>query len=116
MAKSKAKPSSKKKTASKIAIDWARVARLMLTSRTIDRIEEEELAPNGAITYQFSSKGHELAQVLLGVHLYQGHDAATVYYRSRPFMLAAGLSPAEIFAADMAKTGSPSEGRDVGVV
>jgi 2-oxoisovalerate dehydrogenase E1 component len=111
-------PAKKKKQTKKTVslFDWKEVARLMLTSRIIDEIEENELAPVGKITYQFSSKGHELAQILLGLSLAQGNDAATVYYRSRPFMLAAGLSPQEAFAADMARTGSPSEGRDVGVV
>ncbi len=98
------------------SVDWALVARLMLTSRTIDEIEEQELAPQSKVTYQFSSKGHELGQILLGLQLTHPHDAATVYYRSRPFMLAAGLTPQEAFAADMARTGSSSEGRDVGVV
>lgn len=88
----------------------------MLTSRAIDEIEEQELAPAGKVTYQFSAKGHELPQVLLGLLLTHPHDGAGVYYRSRPFMLAAGLTPQEAFAADMALTGSPSEGRDVGVV
>ncbi len=109
----KTKKQTKKTTS---LFDWNEVARLMLTSRTIDEIEENELAPAGKVTYQFSSKGHELAQILLGLSLTQGNDAATVYYRSRPFMLAAGLRPQEAFAADMARTGSPSEGRDVGVV
>ena len=54
--------------------------------------------------------------MLLGLALVHFHDAATVYYRSRPFMLASELTPQEAFAADMAMTGSPSEGRDVGVV
>jgi 2-oxoisovalerate dehydrogenase E1 component len=97
-------------------VDWPLVARLMLASRTIDEIEENELVPAGKVTYQFSAKGHELSQVLLGLQLAHGHDAAAVYYRSRPFMLAAGLTPQEAFAADMARSGSPSEGRDVGVV
>lgn len=88
----------------------------MLTSRIMDEIEEKELVPQGKITYQFSAKGHELAQVLLAQYLTHPHDAATVYYRSRPFMLASGLSVQEAFAAGFAKTGSPSEGRDVGVV
>ncbi|MCL4258904.1 MAG: hypothetical protein KJZ53_10320, partial [Anaerolineales bacterium] len=113
----KTKSASKKATRGTTpAVDWAHVARLLLTSRTIDEIEEQELAPAGKVTYQFSSKGHELSQILLGLQMTQGHDAATVYYRSRPFMLAAGLTPQEAFAADMARTGSPSEGRDVGVV
>ena len=96
--------------------DWPHIARLVLTSRTIDRIEEEELVPQGKITYQVSARGHELAQVLLGLLLDHPHDGAGVYYRSRPFMLASGLTAREAFAADMALTGSPSEGRDVGVV
>ena len=98
------------------APDWPRIARLLLTSRTIDTIEEKELTPAGKVLYQFSAKGHELAQILLGLSLTHPHDAAAVYYRSRPFMLAAGLTAQEALAADMAKTGSPSEGRDVGVV
>lgn len=96
--------------------DWPCVARLLLTSRLMDELEEKELAPQGKVAYQFSAKGHELAQILLGLQLTHPHDAAAVYYRSRPLMLAAGLTPQEAFAAGMAKTGSPSEGRDVGVV
>ncbi len=97
-------------------MDWPRVARLLLTSRAIDRLEEQELVPAGKVTYQFSARGHELAQILLAFSLVHPHDGATVYYRSRPFMLAAGLTPQETLAADIARTGSPSEGRDVGVV
>jgi 2-oxoisovalerate dehydrogenase E1 component len=113
-ARIKKTPFPKSKT--RQSVDWALVARLMLTSRAIDEIEEQELAPQSKVTYQFSSKGHELSQILLGLQLTHPHDAATVYYRSRPFMLAAGLTPQEAFAADLARTGSPSEGRDVGVV
>ncbi len=96
--------------------DWPLVAKLLLTSRAIDTLEEQELTPQGKVTYQFSAKGHELAQILLGLALTHPHDGATVYYRSRPFMLACGFTAQEALAADMAKTGSPSEGRDVGVV
>src|SRR5687768_1664728 len=95
--------------------DWAEVARLVLTSRCIDLIEEQELAPAGKIAYQFSARGHELAQVLLGLALRHPHDGAAVYYRSRPFALTAGLTAQEAFAAGMAKGGSPSEGRDTGL-
>ncbi|KAA3647932.1 MAG: pyruvate dehydrogenase [Chloroflexi bacterium] len=116
MAKTKASKKRSSKTNSKPAADWSQVARLLLTSRTIDEIEENELVQAGKVTYQFSAKGHELPQILLGQALDHPHDAATVYYRSRPFMLASGLTAQEAFAADMAKTGSPSEGRDVGVV
>jgi 2-oxoisovalerate dehydrogenase E1 component len=96
--------------------DWERVARRVITSRLVDELEETELAPTGEVPYQFSARGHELAQVLLAEYLTHPHDAATVYYRSRPFMLACGLTPAEALTAGMGRTGSPSEGRDVGVV
>ena len=88
----------------------------MLTSRIMDEIEENELVPEGKINYQFSAKGHELAQILLALNLDHPHDGATVYYRSRPFMLASGLTAGEAFAAGFARRGSPSEGRDVGVM
>src|ERR1043165_2940346 len=77
------------------AIDWPVAVRLLQTSRALDRIEEEELLPAGKLRYQFSARGHELAQILLGLSLDHPHDAATVYYRSRPFMLATGLTPEE---------------------
>jgi 2-oxoisovalerate dehydrogenase E1 component len=98
------------------SLDWPLVARLLLTSRAIDRVEEVELAPAGKVAYQFSARGHELAQILLGLALEHPHDGATVYYRSRAFMLSQGLTAQAAFAADLARTGSPSEGRDVGVV
>lgn len=98
------------------ALDWHKVASLVLLSREIDHLEEDHLAPQGKVKYQFSSQGHELAQVLLAQAFNHPHDAAAVYYRSRPFLLACGLTPAEALAADMARAGSPSEGRDVGVV
>ncbi len=96
--------------------DWQNVARLVLLSRALDRLEVEQLTPQGVVKYQFSASGHELAQVLLALALDHPHDAATVYYRSRPFMLASGLKLREALAGGMGRTGSPSEGRDVGVV
>jgi len=97
-------------------LDWLRVAGLVLTSREIDRVEETELVPNGLVTYQFSARGHELGQVLLSLALDHPRDAAAVYYRSRPFVLGAGLTPEEAMAASVGRAGSPNEGRDIGVV
>lgn len=96
---------------------WMDVARTVLASRIMDTIEETELAPSGKVTYQFSAKGHELAQVLLAAALGEsGHDGATVYYRSRPFVLAAGMTLEEGFAGPLALSGSRNGGRDIGVV
>lgn len=96
--------------------EWLSVARLFITSRLLDAIEENELVPAGKITYQFSARGHELAQILLAQNLRKPHDAATVYYRSRPFMLGAGLTIEEAFAGPMGLLASRNGGRDIGVV
>src|SRR5689334_12998289 len=98
------------------AVDWPLVARLLLVSRALDLLEEEELLPAGKIRYQFSARGHELAQILLGLSLNHPHDAATVYYRSRPFMLAAGLTSEECLCGTLAREGSVNGGRDIGTV
>ena len=58
----------------KVAVDvnWREVARLVLTSREMDRIEEQELVPAKKVLYQFSARGHDMAQVLLGLQLKDG--------------------------------------------
>jgi 2-oxoisovalerate dehydrogenase E1 component len=99
-----------------LQIDWVKVARSVLLSREMDRLEVEKLTPQGKIKYQFSACGHELAQVLMAQALNHPHDAATVYYRSRPFMLACGLSATQALAGGMARSGSTSQGRDAGVM
>src|SRR5438132_10205234 len=96
--------------------DWRQVARWVLTSRAMDALEETELYPQKKINYQFSARGHDLSQVLLGSLLTHQHDAAGAYYRSRPFLLTQGLSIEESFAAALAKSGGFSDGRDIGAV
>ena len=98
------------------AFDWPEVARLVLTSRAIDDLQEGERASQGLVPYQFSARGHELGQILISQLLDYPFDAASAYYRSRPFMLGSGLTIEEVFASDMARSGGVSAGRDVGVV
>lgn len=97
-------------------IDWRSIAHLVLLSRKLDHLEEHHLAPAGKTKLQLSAAGHELAQVLLGSVLDHPWDAATAYYRSRPLLLASGMTCREALAASLAYSESPSEGRDVGVV
>ncbi len=96
--------------------NWLEVAHKVLLSRRLDLLEVQQLTPQGKIKYQFSSAGHELGQVLLVQALTHPHDGATVYYRSRPFLLARGLSASDALAAGMARAAGPSEGRDTGVM
>src|SRR3954453_8574972 len=95
--------------------DWREVARLVLTSREMDRLEEEELVPQKKVLYQFSARGHDMAQVLLGLQLRDG-DGAFGYYRSRPLLLALGVTLADALGSGMGLAGGYSDGRDIGVV
>jgi 2-oxoisovalerate dehydrogenase E1 component len=96
--------------------DWSHVAWLVHASRALDDIEETRLLPERKVLYQFSARGHELAQILLGLNLTDAHDGVTVYYRSRPLMLALGVSLEDAAAGPLARSGSFSGGRDIGVV
>ena len=96
-------------------VDWLEIARLVLTSRELDRLEEEELVPARKVLYQFSARGHDLAQVLLGLHLKDG-DGVFGYYRSRPLLLALGVPLADALGSGMGLAGGYSNGRDIGVV
>lgn len=108
--KSRTKPNTTPKT------DWKKIARTVLTSRAIDHLEESELVPNKKVLYQFSARGHDVAQAILGQLLTHPHDGASAYYRSRPLMLALGLSVDDALSAPMRKSGGYSDGRDIGVV
>ena len=88
-------------------VDWREVARLVLTSREMDRIEEEELVPTKKVLYQFSARGHDMAQVLLGLQLKDG-DAACGYYRSRPLLLALGVPLADAIGSGMVLNVAPT--------
>lgn len=99
-----------------VALDWRRVTYLFHASRALDEIEESRLVPERKVLYQFSARGHELGQILLGLRLTGRHDGVGVYYRSRPLMLALGLELEEAAAGPLARTGSFSNGRDIGVV
>src|SRR3954467_146965 len=96
-------------------VDWREVARLGLMSREMDRIEEQELVPAKKVLYQFSARGHDMAQVLLGLHLKEG-DGVFGYYRAGPLLLSLGGPPADALGSGMGLAGGYSDGRDIGVV
>jgi len=98
------------------AFDWRRVAYLMLLSRSLDELEEKVLVPEKKVLYQFSARGHDMAQIMLGLKLDDPHDAACGYYRSRPLLLAMGVELADAMGSSMARAGGYSDGRDIGVV
>jgi 2-oxoisovalerate dehydrogenase E1 component len=96
--------------------DWAHVAYLMHVSRAMDELEETVLVPSRKVLYQFSARGHDLAQILLGARLSDPNDAACGYYRSRPLLLALGVDFRDALGSGMGLAGGYSDGRDIGVV
>jgi 2-oxoisovalerate dehydrogenase E1 component len=68
------------------------------------------------VLYQFSARGHEVAQAILGSLLTHKRDAASAYYRSRPLLLALGLGIDDALGSPLGRAGGFSDGRDIGVV
>ena len=97
-------------------VDWRTVVHRVAVSRALDDLEESTLLPQRKVLYQFSARGHEVTQVLMGLALTGAKDAVGGYYRSRPLLLTLGLSVDDALASSMMRRGSMSEGRDIGVV
>jgi 2-oxoisovalerate dehydrogenase E1 component len=98
------------------SLDWRAVLRQIATSRALDDLEESTLLRERKVLYQFSARGHELTQVLLGNQLTGSRDGVGAYYRSRPLLLSLGLPLEDALASSMMRVGGMSEGRDIGVV
>jgi 2-oxoisovalerate dehydrogenase E1 component len=102
--------------------DWRRIAYHVLVSRALDDLEEAtnrsrtSVPREHLVLYQFSARGHDLGQTILGTLLDQPHDAAGAYYRCRPLMLAMGLSIEDALGSPLGRAGGFSDGRDIGVV
>ena len=102
--------------------DWRRIAYYALVSRRMDDIEEatnrnrNSVPREHVVLYQFSARGHDVAQIILGSLITARHDAAGAYYRSRPLMLALGAPLDDAFGSPLGRAGGWSDGRDIGVV
>lgn len=97
-------------------IDWPLAARIALTSRALDTLEETRLLPARRVLYQFTARGHDVTQAVLGQLLTGARDGIALYYRSRPLILSLGLALEAALASTMMREGSVSHGRDIGVV
>jgi 2-oxoisovalerate dehydrogenase E1 component len=102
--------------------DWRRIAYQVLASRALDDAEEytnknrATVPKDHVVLYQFSARGHDVAQVILGSLIDGRHDAAGAYYRSRPLLLALGLTLEDALGSPLGRAGGFSDGRDIGVV
>ncbi|GAA0332625.1 transketolase C-terminal domain-containing protein [Sphingomonas oligophenolica] len=98
------------------SVDWPSVAYLVSLSRALDKMEETRLVPEKKVLYQFSARGHDMGQILLGCRLDDPADATCGYYRSRPMLLSLGVDVADALGSAMGRAGGYSDGRDIGVV
>ena len=103
-------------------LNWRRIAYHALVSRSLDDVEEAtnknraNVPREHLVLYQFSARGHDVAQAILGSLLTHPRDAASAYYRSRPLLLSLGLSIEDALASPLGRSGGFSDGRDIGVV
>jgi 2-oxoisovalerate dehydrogenase E1 component len=104
------------------SIDWPRIAYLTLASRAMDDLEEAtnrnraSIPRDHVVLYQFSARGHDMAQTILGSLINATHDGVGAYYRSRPCLLALGLPFTDALGSPLGRAGGFSDGRDIGVV
>jgi 2-oxoisovalerate dehydrogenase E1 component len=102
--------------------DWRRIAYTVLVSRALDDLEEATNRNRGSVPrehqvlYQFSARGHDMGQIILGSLLDRAHDGVGAYYRSRPILLALGLPIVDALGSPLGRAGGFSDGRDIGVV
>lgn len=125
-AKTPTRPASRAASASlttpRSGFDWRRIAYLTLVSRSLDDVEEStnrlrnSVPREHVVLYQFSARGHDMAQIILGSLITGGRDGAGAYYRSRPFLLSVGLTIPDAFGSPLGRAGGFSDGRDIGVV
>src|SRR5256714_11673711 len=91
--------------------DWRRIAYTALVSRALDDVEEAtnrnraSVPKEHLVLYQFSARGHEVAETILASLIDRPHDAASAYYRSRPLLLTLGLSIEDALASPLGRAG-----------
>jgi 2-oxoisovalerate dehydrogenase E1 component len=120
-----APPKSRRKSESATVdprFDWRRIAYTVLVSRALDDLEEATnrnratVPREHLVLYQFSARGHDVGQAILGSMLNDPHDGVGAYYRSRPLLLALGLPIDDALGSPLGRAGGFSDGRDIGVV
>src|SRR5688572_22594938 len=103
-------------------LDWRRIAYNVLASRAMDDLEETtnknkaSVPKEHLVLYQFSARGHDVAQSILGALINHPRDGVGAYYRSRPLLLSLGLPFEDALGSPLGRAGGFSDGRDIGVV
>jgi 2-oxoisovalerate dehydrogenase E1 component len=116
------RPATTARPAVRDGFDWRRIAYHTLVSRALDDVEEatnrnrQGVPREHLVLYQFSARGHDMAQAILGSLLTGRRDGVGAYYRSRPLLVSLGLPLDDAFGSPLGRAGGFSDGRDIGVV
>src|SRR3954447_25359464 len=116
--RSPAKAKTARPTPADRSIDWRTIAYNTLVSRALDDAEETTnrnkatVPREHLVLYQFSARGHDVGQIILGSLIDHKHDAASAYYRSRPLLLSLGLTIEDALGSPLGRAGGFSDGRD----
>ena len=85
------------------------VLKMMLTARTVDN-KAMNLLRQGKTFFHIAGAGHEAVQLAIGLSLDPQKDWLFPYYRDLATVLAAGLTPEEIFLGTFGKANDPASG------
>lgn len=85
------------------------VLKMMLTARTLDN-KAMNLLRQGKTFFHIAGSGHEAVQLAIGLSLDPKKDWLFPYYRDLATVLAAGVTPEEVFLGTFGKATDPASG------
>lgn len=88
-------------------IEWYRLA---FMARQIDERAQRYIRRSMGWSYHARCSGHEAIQILLGLQFRENKDFLFPYYRDTATVLAAGMSPYELFLNGLSRDADPSSG------
>lgn len=103
-------------TGEQTVISGANALELYRRMLTVSAVEEriQTFAKQGKITFQASTRGHELFQLAAAMLLEPGKDWFFTYYRSKAVAIGLGMPLKDIFLAMLSREGDPnSNGRNM---
>lgn len=87
--------------------EWYRLA---FTSRQIDERAQRYIRRSMGWSYHAKCSGHEAIQILLGMQFRANKDFLFPYYRDTATVLAAGMTPYEMFLNGLSRDADPASG------
>lgn len=110
MTAAKATATSKKKAVSADIVELTKWYRLAYTARQVDERAQRYIRRSMGWSYHARCSGHEAIQIALGLQFRANKDFLFAYYRDTATVLAAGMSPYELFLNGLSRDADPGSG------